>query len=144
MTTFAIGFTGTRQGMNARQCDMLANLLVELIDQHGPLELHHGCAVGADTQAHFLASSMPHIKTVGHPCKPVPKGYGCDLLLPTRAPLVRNHDIVDATQLLIAAPSGARELLRSGTWATVRYARTLGRCRYMLLPDQRHPFIVGA
>jgi hypothetical protein len=36
--------------------------------------------------------------------------------------LERNHDIVDETTILIACPNG-EERMRSGTWATVRYAR---------------------
>ena len=53
-----------------------------------------------------------------------PKGY-----------LDRNHDIVDAADVLIAAPSGTTEKRRSGTWATVRYARKLGRTICVVLPD---------
>jgi hypothetical protein len=37
--------------------------------------------------------------------------------------LTRNRDIVDTASMLIAAPEGNAERLRSGTWATVRYAR---------------------
>src|SRR5690606_27684726 len=40
--------------------------------------------------------------------------------------LERNRDIVDATEVLIACPKGF-ETVRSGTWSTVRYARTLSR-----------------
>jgi predicted Rossmann fold nucleotide-binding protein DprA/Smf involved in DNA uptake len=37
--------------------------------------------------------------------------------------LVRNRAIVNSSGLLIAAPAG-EEILRSGTWSTVRYARS--------------------
>lgn len=45
------------------------------------------------------------------------------LFIPIKPPLVRNHDIVDSTELLIACPKEQVEVLRSGTWATIRYAR---------------------
>jgi hypothetical protein len=35
--------------------------------------------------------------------------------------LARNHDVVRACELLIAAPSGNDEKIRSGTWATGRF-----------------------
>ena len=40
-----------------------------------------------------------------------------------KPPLDRNRDIVDACDVLIATPKDFVEELRSGTWATVRYAR---------------------
>jgi hypothetical protein len=42
---------------------------------------------------------------------------------------------VDASQLLVAAPSGTTELRRSGEWATIRYARKLGRAIWLVFPD---------
>lgn len=50
--------------------------------------------------------------------------------------LKRNHDIVDeGVDGLIAAPNGWVEELRSGTWATVRYARKLKRRIWIIRPD---------
>ena len=48
-------------------------------------------------------------------------------------PLVRNARIVQAADLLIAAPEQDIEQLRSGTWATVRAARKKGIPVIMLL-----------
>jgi hypothetical protein len=50
-------------------------------------------------------------------------------------PTSRNHDIVDETELLIACPGELAEAVRSGTWATVRYARKLGRPIVIFWPD---------
>jgi hypothetical protein len=41
-----------------------------------------------------------------------------------RPPLVRNKIIVDRSELLIATPFHEKEILRSGTWMTIRYARS--------------------
>jgi hypothetical protein len=50
------------------------------------------------------------------------------------AGLERNRDIVDATVALLAGPDGNRERQRSGTWATVRYARGIGNRPVAILP----------
>jgi predicted Rossmann fold nucleotide-binding protein DprA/Smf involved in DNA uptake len=41
--------------------------------------------------------------------------------------LERNHLIVAACDVLNAAPLQDEEILRSGTWATIRYARKAGK-----------------
>jgi hypothetical protein len=47
-----------------------------------------------------------------------------DFLAEAKPPLERNEDIVDfGRDLLIAAPLQMVEVVRSGTWHTVRYAR---------------------
>lgn len=48
--------------------------------------------------------------------------------------LDRNHYMVDRCNLLIACPEGI-EALRSGTWATVRYARKRPRNHLIIYPD---------
>jgi hypothetical protein len=54
-------------------------------------------------------------------------------LLPEREYLQRNRDIVDATDVLLAAPDGP-ERVRSGTWSTVRYAYRAGRGVLLVMP----------
>jgi hypothetical protein len=49
--------------------------------------------------------------------------------------LLRNKDIVRASEMLVAAPVSRTEQLRSGTWSAVRFARKLGRTLWVLLPD---------
>lgn len=141
-----VGFTGTRHGMTKRQQWMFSRLVDELLREHGAVELHHGCCIGADATAHYLAGSRG-VRTVGHPCN-LPRqraALDCDVMLPAKPPLVRNCDIVDSCSLLIAAPAQGREVLRSGTWATLRYARTVARPRWLLLPDYRTPmYVAGA
>lgn len=49
-----------------------------------------------------------------------------------------DHDIVDATAVLVACPKEEEgEELRSGTWATVRYARRRHRPVYVVRPSGR-------
>lgn len=79
--------------------------------------LHHGGAIGADTEAVDLAVTLSYT-----PVEHLPHGD----------PLQRNHVIVENSDILIAAPQEDGEILRSGTWATVRYARKAGKPIIML------------
>ena len=122
-TEFHIGFTGTRQGMTNRQRLAFTLLTTDIIGV-----FHHGDCIGADAEAHLLASDAFQ-RIVIHP--PTDKKYAANILendhvcrLSPRAYLDRNHDIVDACALVIAAPMTMNEQPRSGTWATVRYARS--------------------
>lgn len=115
-----IGFTGTQRGMTDTQRTRVAELLKRAS------EFHHGDCVGADAQAHELALALK-IPIVIHPPENPNKRAWCQggLVLPPKPYLERNQDIVDQTEILIATPFEA-ETLRSGTWATVRYARRRG------------------
>lgn len=52
-----------------------------------------------------------------------------------KPPLIRNKDIVNESDILIAAPNSFKELLGSGTWATVRYARKNNKKIYIIYLD---------
>jgi hypothetical protein len=52
---------------------------------------------------------------------------------------VRDRDIVDMSERLIAVPSTPFEDLDSGTWATVRYAQEQERPIDFILPDSQQP-----
>ena len=127
-----VGFTGTRSGMTASQAEHLRHLLI-LLD---PVEFHHGDCVGADRQAHDIAQSL-HIPTVIHPAtSPNQRAHcrGACRILEPKPPLDRNQDIVVACSKLLATPSTTAEHLRSGTWATIRYARSQKKPVYILRP----------
>ena len=116
-----IGFTGTRKGMTSHQMIVLSGIL-----QTGD-EFHHGDCVGADAEAHDIAR-CEGCRIVIHP--PDNDKYRA-FCIGTREELEkpyleRNHDIVDACDLLVATPDGP-EAQRSGTWATIRYAREVGK-----------------
>jgi hypothetical protein len=110
-------------------------LLAELL----PSLVLHGDCVGADAQFHNLAKTH-RIGVSIYPGVPLgdSRRAGCQgyvSLWPVKSFIARNHDIVDSSDSLIAVVSGYAELLRSGTWATVRYARKLGKPIRIVWPD---------
>lgn len=126
-----LGFTGTSKGMAPRQLKAVRQLLWQA------KVLHLGDCVGADAEAYEEALLLG-CATVGHPPSAGRK-RACLDYNEERAPkpfLERNKDIVnEGVDGLIAAPKGWVEELRSGTWATVRYARKLGRRIWIIKPD---------
>lgn len=129
-----IGFTGTRNGMTPQQRAALESMLC---DAEG--EFHHGDCVGADAQAHDIATDLGLI-TIGHP--PVERSLRayCGVML-SRDPkpyLDRNKDIVREADLMIAAPGEREPQLRSGTWSTIRFARKMRKRLWIFYPDGSH------
>jgi hypothetical protein len=119
-----IGFTGTQKGMSLQQ----GHKLYEMLCQLNPKELHHGDCIGSDREANEFAS-MLGIKIVIHPPLDPKKRAWCraDVILLPKEYLERNHDIVNSTDFLIATPADRTNRLRSGTWATIRYAAKIGK-----------------
>lgn len=126
-----VGFTGTQDGMTEMQSQFVFNAMMDL----QPAEAHHGCCIGADAQFHELLSYSSAL-VYGHPPINTSKmaDCPCDVRYAPMEYLERNRAIVDATDVLIAAPKGPEEL-RSGTWSTVRYARKLARPIYIVMPS---------
>ena len=129
-----IGFTGTREGMTENQKKALEKLLIEFLGK-GASEFHHGDCVGADKEAHEIASALGYKVVVHPPRRAILRAFCAgDVILPERDYLQRNRDVVDSTDILIAAPKSGTEVLRSGTWSTVRYARRKGKQIIILEP----------
>jgi hypothetical protein len=133
-----IGFTGTRDGMTSAQ----AMRVVHLVDELAATDFHHGCCVGADAEAHQgIMFANLNVRFHVHPSTltglraKVFLREGLDVVHTPKAPLDRNRDIVDAAAVLIAAPKEMTETLRSGTWATVRYARKQRKQVWIVWPD---------
>lgn len=131
-----LGFTGTREGMTVNQRSQIWSWL----GRQYVTEFHHGCCVGADTQcADLVLDTQAHSLMVGHPST-LSGHYSrlaagiCNSLLPARPPLERNRDIVDTCDVLLACPKGPEEV-RSGTWATIRYARKCGKRIVIVWPN---------
>ncbi|MBU6463238.1 MAG: hypothetical protein KGL35_21940 [Bradyrhizobium sp.] len=129
----AIGFTGTQEGMTEAQKATLLRLL-----EGGAGEFHHGDCIGADAQAHAIAVECGYCPIL-HPPTNHSKRAWCDvpphLMRPEKPYLARNRDIVDEASSLIATPLHAEEQQRSGTWSTLRYARSRGKPVFLILPD---------
>ena len=83
-------------------------------------EFRHGVCVGSDLQAAAIAVSLGY-----HEAR-FPAGSN---------PLARNRIIVDGSQLMFATPNQPREVLRSGTWATIRYANKTYTPGITIWPD---------
>lgn len=127
-----LGFSGNGdRDMAPRQLKAVRKLLYDCN------VLHLGDCIHADEQAYAVAISLG-IKTVGHPPDQGRKRafLQYDEEWPVRPYLHRNDDIAHAgIDGLIAAPEGWVEVLRSGTWSTVRYARKYGRHIWIVRPD---------
>jgi hypothetical protein len=120
-----IGVTGTRSGGSPEQLAQLTDIL-DRVRALGFAVLHHGDAQGVDAQAYALARNLGGFKTFSHP--PDVETYRAftkfnEYEYPPMPYLDRNHKLVDEVEVLLALPLQAVEVLRSGTWATVRYAR---------------------
>ncbi len=116
-----IGFTGTQNGMTELQ-----KVFVRRCLQAMPVtEVHHGDCIGADADFHAIAKDELGLHTIGHPPIRATKRAFCSVD-ESREPkpyLDRNKDIVAECGCLIATPGEKEEVLRSGTWATIRAAR---------------------
>lgn len=129
-----VGSTGTQRGTTAAQKATVMSIVTSWM----PQEWHHGDCVGADEEVHRIVHSFaPECKLVGHPPANSAKRAFCkfDTLLPALPYLERNHNIVDQVDALVATPGEEFEVLRSGTWATVRYAIKLKIPTYIIVPS---------
>lgn len=130
-----IGFTGTQVGMTEKQVAALTDFLGKHSKKSIPLFFHHGDCVGADAQAHDVAYRMGYMIVIHPPINQSKRAWckGGSILEPDEY-LARNHAIVDACDILIVTPRSGIESVRSGTWATVRYAKKQGTRIHMLNP----------
>lgn len=132
-----IGFTGTQQGMTRQQqaalSDMLGNRKLDIV------EVHQGGCAGADAEARDIATHLD-IAVILHPLKNGKTHAGTAGLAVAHEEkqyVERNHDIVDCTDKLVAAPKGTQDDVHSGTWAAVRYARQCGKPVHVIWPNGR-------
>jgi hypothetical protein len=133
-----VGFTGTRGGMSEAQKAAVGLLLNTVLsdDPGSGSEFHHGDCIGADADAHRIARERG-MRIVLHPPSVDKLRAFCDYdeSRDPRPYIERDHVLVDEVELLIATPGGFEEELRSGTWATVRYAIKCERPTIIVYPD---------
>lgn len=119
----SIGFTGTRQILSSAQDKTLLDILARLRDR-GFTTLRHGDCLNADTQAHIHAGMLGLHRISHPPSNGSLRAFNqAEETLPAKDYLARNRDIVDGASILVACPDGP-ERTRSGTWSTIRYARS--------------------
>jgi len=138
-----IGFTGTQENIAVAQYDLLVAVISEMTEM---TEAHHGDCIGADLTFHLIVEdTMPDVKIHRH----IPENQtkrakystcGTYVDYEPKPYLERNHDIVDMTDILIACPKDEKEVLRSGTWATIRYARKLKRPIVIIWKDGKYTY----
>lgn len=130
-----LGFTGSRFGMTPKQKDKMHELLLWYADATW---FSHGDCLGADAQAHGL------VREILPKCKihTMPAGNGswrawcaADVTDPDAPALVRNRKIVNSSDVMFATPYEDEEMLRGGTWSTVRYSREKLKKLFVVLPN---------
>jgi hypothetical protein len=131
-----VGFTGTREGMALAQY----RRLIGWIRGQTIAQFHHGCCVGADEEAFDLVATFTKAEIHAHPSTLRSMTSNTALLgshvkHSVQLPLTRNRDIVMACDILLATPLQETEELRSGTWATIRYAWKTGKPVRVFWPD---------
>lgn len=126
--------SGDDVGWTGKQNDAVEDAFWETASYSSKTQvLHHGDCIGADANAHKLAFLTGWDIVVHPPSNSYKRAFvhksefwdpeRC-VLLPEKEYLDRNHDIVAPPVIdLIATPLEYEEKLRSGTWATVRYAK---------------------
>jgi hypothetical protein len=138
MTRTILGFTGTRKGMTPEQERTVRDLIQGLSLQSA----HHGACHGADRQFHRLVleramhvglwpSNDEQLAWARQAAGISNKVY----VHQTFPPLTRNRMVVERVVQMCATPSTMREKQRSGTWATIRYSRNIGRPVAICWPD---------
>lgn len=135
MTVIDIGFTGTQRGMTQEQADKVAELLVQASEKYS-VTGHHGDCIGADHDFHKMLRLQGHRVWLHPPDNPDKRAF-CDYDdLSAEIPyLDRNKEIVNSSKTLIATPGEHDEIVRSGTWSTIRYARDNDKPRVIVYPD---------
>ena len=105
---------------------------------------HHGDCIGADGEFHALCLANRHVRWIEiHPPTEGARRAYCErgwveaVIHPPAPYLERNEDIAIAGKdALIATPKEqGREVVRSGTWSTIRRARALGRAIAIVWPN---------
>ena len=129
-----IGFTGTQRGMTKAQQRNVIECIMRA--KWGQDQFAHGDCIGADEDLHNLVRLAGLPITIYPPINESKRAFchGAFEMEP-KDYLERNHDIVDASDVLWACPGGMEEELRSGTWATIRYARSQNKPVVIFYPD---------
>jgi hypothetical protein len=130
-----ITFTGTQKGITHLQHQMLKKTLQEINTKNEDVVLLHGDCIGADAAAGEICEELNipvHIYNIVN--KRAYSKYN-NYVHHEMPPLERNRLMVDFGSALIACPGEKKEILRSGTWTTIRYARRVNKPIIYIWPD---------
>lgn len=134
-----IGFSGTRMGMTKVQKKSFLDIITGDGDLY-PTTFIHGGAEGSDEQAHDIVETnfencCIEIYPTYHRARYWEENTQYKIVHPPKPPLVRNEIIAQRCELLIAISATEGEVLRSGTWSTVRYARKHKKKIFIIYPS---------
>jgi hypothetical protein len=128
----SVGVTATREPLSEPQSHAFYHEVLKQI-RAGATEVHHGACTGGDAFIHWHIAEMPSIWLHVHP--PVDPKHSAMASLKRSVRRVdhepktyaeRNGDIVEAADVLVAAPRYPEKdpkSARSGTWQTARKAK---------------------
>jgi predicted Rossmann fold nucleotide-binding protein DprA/Smf involved in DNA uptake len=134
-----VGFSGTAGEMTRPQRAALTAFFINRVVEKDSIVFHGGC-VGVDQYVHSLCLKhgvlVEVFPSVKHDHWFVPAGsYSWGRVHEAMLPLERNHVIAEVPARLVAVPETETMVLRSGTWATVRYALKANRPVILILPN---------
>lgn len=138
-----LGFTGTKQGLSWSQRETLSKYVNQVRPE---IEVaRHGDCIGSDFQFHIFCIDVKVPELIIHPpSDPKYRAYAHLIysapetkitVLPEEPYLDRDHAMVDGIDYLVVCPITSEEFLRSGTWATYRYAKKKSVPHLIIYPD---------
>ena len=132
-----VGFTGTQHGVTAAQRYSLLFVLAKA-RVRGAKWMDNGDCIGADNTAGNIWRCLEGLLWLHPPTNASKRAnMACDFASEPLPYLDRNRAIVDKCDWLICTPAEMFEQQRSGTWATIRYARKVGRNHAIVWPNGR-------
>ena len=137
-----VGMTGTRKGMNQSQSRHFSRML-RLLNPGPGAPFHHGDCIGSDEQGFMMAKDNGY-RTYSHPpIITVNQAWTkSDVILSPADYMVRNRDIVEAADRMLATPDTKQEKFQgSGTWSAIRYSIKCLKPICIIFPDGDVAFI---
>jgi len=123
-----VGFLGTTNGMTTKQYNAVSKYIMSLKPNSG-FDFHHGQCIGADKQFHDIIYNNTMATIIIHP--PYEKKDVFEvkvnrriIFLPPKSYLIRNMEIVLASEFLISAPSGMKDIMKSDVWTALKFAKS--------------------
>jgi hypothetical protein len=140
LSPFYVSFTGTSRGMNKIQFAKVSEFLFNNVDRFD-LAIHGDC-IGADAEFHTICKVL-NVPIDIHPCDITHFRAFCEgfRVFPIDKPLTRNKTMIDKADLTLATPFENQEVLRSGTWSSIRYAKKKDKMLIIFYPDGRIEYI---